>query len=175
MEFRTGDLIGVTSIWGNAIWNFFRLLVLRDWAYARKNWRKIRVPTKFYIVCEARRNGLLYALKAKKKRGANIVFRALNKIGKIVWAGRSNVYDSLSNQMRLNEGISALHYDVTTGEHEYGWYKKGKILNNRFIIDVITFEGIKFNLKALYENRDCTTLYLIESGNFNGCLPVERG
>jgi hypothetical protein len=167
MQYNEGDIIGVTSRLGNAVVNFIKLFILRDLEYAKKNWRKIRVPSRFYVVCQARQNGLLYGCRAVKKNGkADVEFRALSCLGKVVWVGRSESYKSLVNQMRLNDRVSALHYELTAMKNDYRWFRKKRVLNNRFIIETISVNGIKFNLKHLYENKDCSTLFVIESGNF---------
>lgn len=167
MNYSEGDIIGVTSRLGNAVVNFLKLWILRDFEYAKKNWRRIRVPKRFYVVCQARQNGLLYGCRAVKKNGKpDVEFRPLKKLGKVVYVGRAKPYESLANQMRLNDAISALHYELTAMGSDYSWFKKKRVLNNRFIIDITRTNGIVFNLKHLYENNDCSTLFIVESGNF---------
>ena len=167
MDYQEGDIIGVTSRLGNAVVNFIKLWWVRDYQYAKKNWKALRLPVRFYIVVQGRMNGLLYALNPIKKKGKpDIQFKSLSRVGKIVYVGRAKCYDSLVNQMKLAAGVNGLHYELTTGRGEYSWFKKKRVLRNRFLIDVIGSDGIKFDLGYLNENLDCDNLYVIESNNF---------
>ena len=169
MKYRDGDLIGTASLFNNAVSNFIRLWWLRDFDYAKRNWKKLRVPTRFYVVTQGRGNGVFHACCPTKRKGkADIKFKALNSIGKVVYVGRSNVFDSLSNQMRIVDELLSLHYELTMENNEHTWFVK-RVLQNRFLMDIYSYMKWK-TLGELNEKRDPSCLFIIESGNFNAVL-----
>lgn len=171
---RVGDVIGTASIFSNIFWNFIKLWWMRDFEYAKQNWKNI-VPTKFYVVCKARGTDLLYASTAIKKMGkADVVFRSLERLGHIVYAGRCKCFGSMKSSMDLNASILNTHYYLHTeydvmGAMETFYTNKinNKWLDKKFVVFAMGIGGHKWHDMATLKYYKPNALELVELGDFD--------
>ena len=157
MSLRVGDIVGLD---GDIFTNFIYLWWKRGLKYAWKN-RLMIVPSKFYVVCKARRNELLYLAEGKK---CDIRFRRLKKV---MWHGRPQGFDALKSQMDLNDYILNTHYELTT--HKQDMF--GKNANKNFLYSCGGYGRVKFNIKFTEPKSKMTNLDIIETGNYAIIVP----